>query len=100
MCFLDKPTSLGLVSLVGPQKTLVERTYWSLSTLRFLMATANCLSASPFPYTSAVSKKLIPKSQAYLTNLTIFSWLFLSSEFNQFPKATLETLSPVLPRFL
>jgi hypothetical protein len=62
---LDKPWLLGPQPPV-PNKILVEITKSSLFKALFLIALPNTISASPPPYNSALSKKLIPASNAVL----------------------------------
>jgi hypothetical protein len=65
MCFLDKYLPLGFY--VVPKKILVDTTKSCLGTFKAFNAIPNYLSASPAPYASAVSKKLIPNSHDLLT---------------------------------
>lgn len=92
ICFLLRFPSLGS----GPfRKSFVETTIFSLGTLSVLKAFQKRVSAFPNPYTSAVSKKLIPCSRQYLTDSV---QRVSSFQLTKFPKETTETRSQLFPK--
>src|ERR1700761_6969976 len=67
-CFRERPRVLGSLRPV-PKKILVDKTYSSRGQLSSLRALPISISDWPLAYVSAVSKKLMPWSQAACIHL-------------------------------